>query len=110
MTGGLYSSLWGSYIYFNLKIVTKDGDEIRFRDAAGHFIKSPAFQQFAANVADLFGHMRDEGFSSAWEKFIISLDPLGETNALKVNLHSVQLKLDAHDVASFLVIPHLVFY
>jgi len=81
---GIYSSLWGSYIYFNLKIVTKDGDEIRFRDAAGNFIKSPAFQQFAANVADLFGHMRDEGFWSAWEKLIISLDPLGETHALKV--------------------------
>jgi len=81
---GLYSSLWVSYIYFNLRIVTKDGDEIRFRDAVGNFVKSPAFQQFSNNVADLWSHMRQEGFGAAWEKLIISLDPLGETNALKV--------------------------
>ena len=87
LAGGIYSSLWGSYLYFNLKIVTKDGDEIRFRDAAGNFINSPAFKQFRANVADLFAHMRDEGFLSAWEKLIMSLDPLGETHALKVFAH-----------------------
>jgi len=81
---GLYSSLWCSYLYFNLKIVTKDGDEIRFRDAVGNFVKSPAFQSFASNVADLWRHALDEGFYSAWEKLIISLDPLGETHALKV--------------------------
>jgi len=80
----LYSSLWCSYIYFNLRITTKDGDEIRFRDAVGNFIKSPAFQQFSHNVADLYEHAKREGFASAWQKLIDSLDPLGEGNALKV--------------------------
>jgi len=84
MCGLLYSSLWMSHLYFNLKIATPEGDEIRFRDAVGNLIKSPAFQQFSNNAKELFEHLKEEGFSSAWEKLILSLDPLGEKNALKV--------------------------
>jgi len=84
LCGLLYSSLWASHLYFNLKIRTQDGDEVRFRDAVGNFIKSPAFQQFANNAQELLDHLREEGFASAWEKLILSLDPLGEKNALKV--------------------------
>ena len=36
--------MWLSYIYFNMKIVTKEGDEIKVRDAIGNFLNSPAFQ------------------------------------------------------------------
>ena len=43
-SGGLYSSLWASYMYFNMRIVTKSGDEIPFRDAVFNFVKSPAVQ------------------------------------------------------------------
>ena len=43
-TGGLYSSLWASYMYFNMRIVTKNGDEIPFRHAVFNFVKSPAVQ------------------------------------------------------------------
>lgn len=82
--GGLYASLWGSYVYFNLKIVTQDGDEIRFRDAVGNFIKSPAFQEFANNLGILIEQLKHHGFGAAWKQFIESLDPLGERNALKV--------------------------
>ena len=42
--GSIYSSMWTGYVFFNLRFTTTDGDEIRFRDAVGNLIKSPAFQ------------------------------------------------------------------
>ena len=41
--GGLYMSLWGSYLYYNAEIVS-NGDKIKLRDALGNFMKSPAVQ------------------------------------------------------------------
>ena len=81
---GLYVSLWGSYAYFNLKITTKDGDRIKFRDAVGNFINSPAFQEFQNNLKFLIRHLFEHGFWSTFEQLIESLDPLGEKHALKV--------------------------
>lgn len=81
---GLYVSLWGSYAYFNLKITTKDGDRIKFRDAVGNFINSPAFQEFQKNLKSLWTHLLEHGFSSTFQQLIESLDPLGEKHALKV--------------------------
>lgn len=80
---GLYLSLWGSYVYFNLKIVTKDGDKIKFRDAVGNFVKSPAFQEFQQTLDDLLKHMWEHGFWSTVQQLVESLDPLGEKHALK---------------------------
>lgn len=80
----LYSSLWTGYVFYNLRFTTTEGDEIRFRDAVGNLIKSPAFQEFSKNVGALYEHCLKHGFSSAWGQLIDSLDPLGERNALKV--------------------------
>ncbi len=82
--GTLYSSLWLSYIYFNMSIVTADGDEIKVRDAVGNFINSPAFLQFRKNCLRLWEHALEFGFMSTFQQLIESLDPLGEQNALKV--------------------------
>ena len=84
LCGALYCSLWASYVYFNMRIVTKDGDEIPVRDAFGNFIKSPAFQQFSENAKHLWRHAWEHGFWSTLHALIESLDPLGEKNALKV--------------------------
>ena len=80
----LYVSLWGSYAYFNLKITTKDGDRVKFRDAVGNFINSPAFQEFQQNLHSLWKHLLEHGFTSTFEQLVESLDPLGEKHALKV--------------------------
>ena len=80
----IYTSMWTSYVFFNLRFTTSDGDEIRFRDALGNLIKSPAFQEFSNNAGKLYKHCWEYGFRSTWEQFIDSLDPLGERNALKV--------------------------
>ncbi len=72
-------------MYFNLRIVTKDGDEIPARDAVRNFIKSPAFREFWKNLGALWQHAREFGFMSTFQQLIESLDPLGEKNALKVN-------------------------
>ena len=50
MCCALYSSLWSGYIFFNLRFTTTDGDEIRFRDAVGNLIRSPAFQGMCVNL------------------------------------------------------------
>jgi len=84
LCGGLYSSLWASYMYFNMRIVTKNGDEIPFRHAVFNFVKSPAVQEFRRNLGELWDHGRQHGFWSTLQNLIDSLDPLGEKNALKV--------------------------
>ena len=73
-----------SYIYFNMRITTKDGDTIPFRDAVGNFLKSPAVQEFSRNIKLLWKHCLEHGFYSTINQVIDSLDPLGEKNALKV--------------------------
>ena len=79
-----YFSIWSCYIYFNLRIITKDGDKIKFRDAVGNFLKSPAFQEFQNTVGHLWKHMLEHGFWSKFEQLVENLDPLGEKHALKV--------------------------
>lgn len=67
-----------------MKIVTKDGDKIKFRDAAENFLKSPAFQEFQETFKHLFKHLFEFGFQSTFQQLIESLDPLGEKHALKI--------------------------
>jgi DnaJ family protein C protein 22 len=71
-------------MYFNMRIVTRAGDEVPFRDAVFNFVKSPAFQDFKANVGQLWDHGWEHGFWSTFQSLIDSLDPTGEKNALKV--------------------------
>lgn len=80
----LYLSMWSCYIYFNLTIVTKEGEKIKFRDAVGNFLQSPAFQEFSKSAKHLWKHMLDHGFWSTLEELVENLDPLGERHALKV--------------------------
>lgn len=84
LCGSLYASLWGSYLYFNCRIVTKDGDRVKLRDAARNFLKSPAVQEFARNLNNLWHHALAHGFWSTMQQLIESLDPLGEKHALRV--------------------------
>lgn len=76
--------MWCSYAYYNMHIVTKDGDVVKLRDAVSNFVRSPAFQQFSENSKLLYQHAMEHGFGSAWKRLIESLDPLGEINALRV--------------------------
>ena len=73
-----------SYIYFNMRITTGDGDTIPVRDAIGNFLRSPAVQQFWANCGKLWEHGWKHGFYSTFQMAIDSFDPLGEKWALKV--------------------------
>lgn len=83
VAGLVYSSMWGSYMYFNAE-VNHNGDRIKLRDAVGNFIKSPLVQEFQRNVRDHWNHMLEHGFMSAWTNLVDSLDPFGEKNSLKV--------------------------
>lgn len=68
-----------------MKIIVNDGDEIKFRDALGNFLKSPAVQEFSKNIQSLFNHGLEHGFWSTFQQLVESLDPLGEKNALRVS-------------------------
>lgn len=37
----LYSSLWGSYFYFNARFTDSEGEEIKLSEAVKHFLTSP---------------------------------------------------------------------
>eukprot|EP00096_Caligus_rogercresseyi_P011639 TRINITY_DN4649_c0_g1_i1.p1 TRINITY_DN4649_c0_g1~~TRINITY_DN4649_c0_g1_i1.p1 ORF type:complete len:369 (-),score=67.29 TRINITY_DN4649_c0_g1_i1:243-1298(-) len=80
----IYLSLIFSFLYFNLTVVTNNGDRIKFRHAVKNFLKSPAVEEFSDNFNKLFQHMHGHGFWSTAQELIDSLDPLGEQNALKV--------------------------
>jgi len=83
LCGGLYTSMWGSYFYFNAEIVQND-DKIKLRDAVGNFLKSPLVQEFTRSCGEHWNHMLEHGFWSTWSRLVDSLDPFGEKNALKV--------------------------
>ncbi|XP_023348682.1 dnaJ homolog subfamily C member 22, partial [Eurytemora carolleeae] len=81
--GLLYTGLWSSYLYYNAEVV-HNGDKIKLRDAVGNFLKSPLAQEFGRSLGEHWKHMKEQGFWSTYTRFIDSLDPFGEKNALKV--------------------------
>lgn len=80
----LFSTLWFSFLYFNASVTDKDGEKIKLRDAARHFINSPMFQEFKKNLYGIYNDTREHGWGEAWSNFVELLDPHGETHALKV--------------------------
>jgi len=80
----LYTSLWGSAVYFNMTITTEDGEEVKVKDALKNFFKSPAWIEFKDTVWQLYEEAQRMGWRNVWNAFINALDPKGEKNAMKV--------------------------
>ncbi|XP_015931236.1 dnaJ homolog subfamily C member 22 [Parasteatoda tepidariorum] len=81
--GLIYLSLWGSWFYFNCS-VTKDQEQVKCRDAAKHFFKSPICQEFIYVMTEIWRCLHEQGWREVWRITIAALDPTGETNALRV--------------------------
>jgi len=80
----LYFSLWSSWLYFNCTLTDREGQQIKCREAARHFLNSPFWKEFKSVMHDLYQYYRFHGLSGIWSELISSFDPTGEFGALKV--------------------------
>jgi len=80
----LYTSLWGSYLYFNLTLTNEHGESIKFRESVNNLLKSQLWKQFTDSVKSVWNYYRQHGWLHAWDELIKTLDPLGERNALSI--------------------------
>jgi len=94
----LYLSLWSSWFYFNCSIVDKNEQEVKCRDAAKNFLKSPIWRECRKVFDDLKTYIQVHGWSGLWREIVEAFDPQGEKSALKLlNLtsHSTQEEITA---------------
>ncbi|XP_054168096.1 dnaJ homolog subfamily C member 22-like [Oppia nitens] len=82
--GLIYLSLWSSWFYFNCSVVDKNEEEIKCRDAAKNFLKSPIWKECTKVFDELKLYIQIHGWSGLWREIVSALDPQGESNALKV--------------------------
>lgn len=82
--GFIYLLLWSSWLYFNCSITDKNDEEIKCREAAKNFFKSPMWQECTKVFEDLKLYIHIHGWSGLWREIIEAFDPQGEVNALKV--------------------------
>lgn len=82
--GTLYFSLWSSWLYFNCKITYQNEEEVKCRDAAKHFFKSPMWREFVSVMKELWQSIQIHGWRKVWNQIVEAFDPIGEKNALKV--------------------------
>jgi DnaJ family protein C protein 22 len=80
----LYSSLWASYLYFNLNITNEHGETIKFRESIDNLLKSPLWKQFTESLGSLYMYYKVHGWHQFYDEVMKTLDPLGERNALSV--------------------------
>lgn len=80
----LYSSLWGSYLYFNAKITDGEGEEIPLNEAMHHFFKSPWWVDLKQSLVDTWDFAQQHGWYETWSQIVELSDPFGEQNAFKV--------------------------
>ncbi|UYV74210.1 DNAJC22 [Cordylochernes scorpioides] len=84
LCGLLYISLWGSWFYFSCSMTDRNQEDIKCRDAARHFFKSPIWMEFKTVMRDLYIYARYHGWRDLWQQLLQSFDPKGEANAFKV--------------------------
>ncbi|KAG8201351.1 hypothetical protein JTE90_016828 [Oedothorax gibbosus] len=81
----IFFSLWGSWFYFNCTVESSDGQKpVKCRDAAKHFFTSPIWNEFLNVIKEVWRVVLKQDFQEAWKQFMWALDPIGETNALRV--------------------------
>lgn len=79
----VYLSLWSSWFYFNCSVVDNE-EEVKCRDAAKNFLKSPVWKECTKVFEELRIYIKIHGWSGLWKEIVAALDPQGEKNALRV--------------------------
>lgn len=73
-----------SGVYFNGRVLTQDGQEVRIKDAINHVFSSPAWTNKQQTAWQLYNSLTTEGFDSFWRALNIALDPEGEERTYRV--------------------------
>jgi len=82
--GMIYLSLWGSVIYFNVHVTTKDGEQVPMYVAVHNFFQSPAWKEMKKTMGDLYQFCNHNGWGNCYQQLIERLDPTGEMHAYRV--------------------------
>lgn len=89
--GTVYLLLWSSWLYFNCKVTYQNEEEVKCRDAAKHFFKSPMWREFVSVMKELWESIKVHGWREVWKEIVDAFDPIGEVNALKVSHYMNEL-------------------
>ena len=60
--------------------------QVKLKDALNNLFTSPAWEEMKNTGEKIKHRLHQRGFSAAWEEFVISLDPEGETHAYRVSV------------------------
>ena len=60
--------------------------QIKLKEALNNFFTSPAWEEMKATGEKIRVRLLEEGVSGAWDEFIVSIDPEGETHAYRVSV------------------------
>ncbi|XP_071443846.1 dnaJ homolog subfamily C member 22 [Hetaerina americana] len=80
----IYLSLWGSFFYFNGKVVDSEGEEVPISEAIHHFFTSPWWLDVQQSLYDTWKFAQHNGWAETWKQIIDLSDPHGELNAYKI--------------------------
>lgn len=82
----LYTAMWGSFLWFNAKLVSQDGTVTTFREGLQNFLQSKAWLECREAIRQLWEYGWAHGWSNVLEELIRTLDPYGETRAYSVSM------------------------
>ena len=68
--------------------------QIKLKDAVHNFFTSPAWEEMKGTGERIKDKFNQEGFSGAWDEFIVSVDPEGENHAYRVSTISEATSVD----------------
>jgi hypothetical protein len=74
-------------LYFNAEVTDSTGETIKFKDAVVNFFTSPLWRDLKQSLQDLLRKLWTQGWDETWKQLMNDLDPLGEQQALKVDLY-----------------------
>lgn len=85
----LFSALCGSFMYFNMSVVNKDGETVKVREALHNFFRSPHWQQLKTSLWKVWYDFKANGWNGAKRRLVIMADLEGEDRARSVlGIHS----------------------
>lgn len=93
-----YTALWGSFLWFNARLVSEDGTVTTFREGVKNFLQSKAWLECKETIAQLWEYGWTHGWHNVLDEIIRSLDPYGQTRAysiLELNPNASQHEISA---------------
>ena len=84
--------------------------QIKLKDALNNFFTSPAWEEMKGTGEKIRHKFVQDGFSEAWEEFIVSIDPEGETHAYRVSTFQIHFTWGTWGMAQLIWMPSLLHH